>query len=126
MEYQPGQCNIGSRQRRRRAALAVASMLVALGIVGGYLADELPRFALVVLFVPLAMAFEWGIQAYESFCVRLAVFGRYDFSGSGADDAVGTVSDPAARRADRRSALRISVVSVVLAAVTTALCLALL
>jgi hypothetical protein len=125
VSYRPAQCNIGRRGRRRRAAFSLAALAVAGGVVGAYLAGALPELLLPAVFVPLAIAFEWGIQAYESFCVRLAVLGRYDFSGE-QGDGTGTVGDPSHRREDRRYALRISVVSVTLAAVATAVIVALL
>jgi hypothetical protein len=114
MSYQPAQCNIGRRQRYWRAALACVSLLVAVGIVVAYAVGVVPRLLLVGVFAPLALAFEFGIQAYESFCVTLALLGKYDFT-----DESGRVTDSANRHADRRYALRISVVSVVLAAILT-------
>ncbi|MFB6101728.1 MAG: hypothetical protein ABEJ73_04110 [Haloplanus sp.] len=119
MSYRPGQCNIGRRQRRRRAALAGGGFLVAAVIVAAYLVGVIPRLLLASVFVPLAVAFEWAIQAYEAFCVRLALLGRYDFSGADDGDR-GAVSAPGNQRADQLYALKISVVSVALAASVTA------
>ena len=127
MDYRPAQCNIGPQQRRRRAALSVGGLVAAGAIVVAHLAGHLPELLLPGVFVPFAVAFEWGIQAYEGFCVRLALLGRYDFSGAGNDaEATGGVSDPEHRRRDRRHAFRISVISVALAAVATALVVAVL
>ena len=124
MDYRPAQCNIGPHQRRRRAALAVGGLAAAGVVVVAHLAGYLPELLLVGVFVPFAVAFEWGIQAYEGFCVRLALLGRYDFSGDDAAESTGSVTDPDHRRRDRRHALRISVISVILAAVATALVVA--
>jgi hypothetical protein len=126
VSYRPAQCNIGRRQRRRRAALSLAALGVAGVVVVAYVVGILPRLLLAGVFVPLALAFEWGVQAYESFCVRLALLGRYEFDGETDGDTRGTVTDPQHRREDRRHALRISVVSVVLAAIATAAIVALL
>lgn len=120
MSYQPAQCNIGRHQRRKRAAFAVASALVAVGYVAAYLAGAIPRFLLPGVFAPLALAFEMGLQAYESFCVTFALLGKHGFGGDG---AAGRVTDPTNRRDDQLYALRLSVVSVGLAAVTTVLLL---
>ncbi|WP_435067800.1 hypothetical protein [Haloplanus sp. C73] len=114
MSYRPAQCNIGRRQRYWRAALACVSFLVAVGIVVAYAVGALPGLLLIGVFAPLALAFEFGIQAYESFCVTLALLGKYDFA-----DESGRVTDPTNRRDDRRYALRISAVSVALAALLT-------
>jgi hypothetical protein len=118
VSYRPAQCNVGRRGRRRRAAFALASALVAAGVVVAYLVGVIPRLLLIGVFAPLALAFEFGVQAYESFCVTFALLGRYDFSDEGGER--GRVADPANRRDDRLYALRITVASVVLAAVVTA------
>lgn len=123
MDYRPAQCNIGSHQRRRRAALSAAGLIVASLVVAAHPVGSLPELLLVGVFVPFAVAFEWGIQAYEGFCVRLALLGRYDFAGED-ESGTGAVTDPSHRRRDRRYALRISVISVALAAVATALVVA--
>jgi hypothetical protein len=115
-EYQPGVCNIGTAQRRRRFGFATAAAAVAAGYVAACLSGVLPRVLLVGVFVPLAVAFEWGIQAGSSFCVRLALVGRYDFRGSGGER--GTVPEDV-RRDDRVQAAKITVAAVALAALTT-------
>lgn len=96
----------------------------ALLLVLGYVADVVPGPLLVAVFVPLAVGFEWGLQAYTSFCVRLALVGRYDLRGDGGD--AGEVSDPSARRDDRLQAAKITCAAVLLAGVTTGLLVALL
>lgn len=118
MSYRPAQCNIGHRGRRRRAASAVVSGLVAAAFVVAYLVGAVPQLLLIGVFAPLALAFEFAFQAYESFCVGLALLGRYDFSAE--DGGTGRVTDPSNRRDDQLYALRISVASVGLAAVVTA------
>jgi len=118
MSYRPAQCNIDQRGRRRRAALAVVAALVAGGMVAAYIVGVIPRLLLIGVFAPLAVAIEFAVQAYESFCVSLALLGRYDFRAG--EGETGRVTDPANRRDDRLYALRISVVSVLLAAVVTA------
>jgi hypothetical protein len=124
VSYRPAQCNIGRRERRKRAALAAASALVAVGYVAAYLVGAIPRFLLPGVFAPLALAFEMGLQAYESFCVTFALLGKHGFGGDGdGDGSTGRVTDPTNRRDDRLYALRISVVSFGLAAAVTALLL---
>ena len=120
MSYRPAQCNIGRRGRWRRAAFAAVSALVAAAFVGAYLVGAIPRLLLIGVFAPLAVAIEFAVQAYESFCVSLALLGRYDFRGEDGESERGRVTDPANRRDDQLYALRISVVSVTLAAVVTA------
>jgi len=116
VSYRPAQCNIGRRQRHRRAACAGVSALVAVGFVVASLVGAIPRLLLIGVFAPLALTVEFALQAYESFCVGLALLGTYDFSGEG---EAGRVSDPSNRRDDRMYALRITVASATLAALTT-------
>lgn len=112
--YQPGHCNIGRARRVRRAAVSAAAFVVAGGYVVAYATGLLPRAALLGVFVPLAVGFEWGLQAYRAFCVRLAVLGQYAF---GSDD--GSVGDAGNRRVDRVAAAKITVVGIALAAAST-------
>jgi hypothetical protein len=114
-DYRPGQCNIGSEQRQRRARIAALAFLTAAAVVAAYLAGGLPEPLLLVVFVPLAVGFEWAFQSHESFCVRLAMVGQYAFG-----DDRGDVPDAANRRADRLYAAKITAASVLLAAVLTA------
>ncbi len=115
-EYQPGVCNIGTVQRKQRFGYAAAAAAVAVGYVAACLSGVLPRVLLVGVFVPLAVAFEWGLQAASSFCVRLALVGRYDFRGS--DGERGTVPSDV-RGDDRLQAAKITVAAIALAATTT-------
>jgi hypothetical protein len=123
VNYQPAQCNIGRRQRRQRAAYAGVSALGAAAFVVAYLVGAIPQLLRIGVFAPLSLAFEFTLQAYESFCVGLALLGKYDFSGEG---ETGGVTDPSNRRDDRLYALRITVVSVTLAALVTAVLVAVL
>ncbi|GAA0281258.1 hypothetical protein [Halobacterium noricense] len=114
-DYRPGQCNIGSEQRQRRARIAALAFLTAAAVVAAYLAGALPEPLLLVVFVPLAVGFEWAFQADESFCVRLALAGQYAFGDDRED-----VPDAADRRTDQLYAAKITATSVLLAAVVTA------
>jgi hypothetical protein len=113
--YRPGYCNIGERQRRSRLRVAVAGF-------AGVVAGPVPRELLVAVFVPLAVGYEWGLQASTAFCVRLAVGNRYDF-GRGAS---GTVDDPGAQQDDQLQAVKITAASLLLAMLTTGLVVVLL
>jgi hypothetical protein len=121
-EYRPGACNIGRSQRRSRALKAAAAFAVAGGIVAAHFLEYLPSEPLVAtVFVPLVLACEWAIQAYDSVCVRLAMLGRYDFrtdGGSGGGGA-GEVPGEADRRKDGVRAAKITAVSVLIAGVVT-------
>lgn len=112
--YRPGYCNIGREQRRRRLTFAGVAFAAAALYVVGYVLGVVPAPLLVAVFVPLAVGFEWGIQAYAGFCVRLALLNRYRFGKEAGD-----VSDRQDRRADRLQAAKVTGAALVAAAVTT-------
>lgn len=118
--YQPGRCNIGPHQRRRRLGVALAAAVVAVGYALVCIVGPVPELLLLGVFIPLSVAFEWGIQAYTAFCVRLALLNRYDFGGA-PEGEEGEVSEAAAQHEDHVYAAKITVVAVTLAAVTTVL-----
>ncbi|WP_436923821.1 hypothetical protein [Halosimplex amylolyticum] len=122
--YQPASCNIGPRQRKRRLVVAATAFGAAAGYAGAVAGGYLPEPLLVGVFVPLAVGFEWVIQASTGFCVRLALLNRYDFRATGGE-GTGTVSDAGHRRADYEYAAKITVAAAALAGLTTALAWAL-
>ena len=117
--YRPGVCNIGWTEQRKRYRYAAVGGLAALVYLVAVVATGAPAGLVVGAFAPLALAYEFFVQARTRFCVKFALLGRYDFSASGGD--AGPVSEPADRRTDAASALAITVASVVAAAVTTGL-----
>ena len=117
-EYEPGYCNIGRPQRRRRYAYAATAFGATVAGVLGVVVGLIPELLLVAAFVTLALGFEMLIQARTSFCVRLALLGRYDFRGEG---EAGRVDEAAARHADQIYAVKITAASLLLAALSTAI-----
>lgn len=115
--YRPGACNIGRRERRRRYRFATTGFVVAAAIVVAVALGALPEALLPAIFVPLAVAIEWFLQASKSFCVILGMIGKYSFEEQG---ETGTVEDSDARREDRASAVRITITAVVVATLITA------
>lgn len=114
--YRAGVCNIGERERRRRYTYAAAALVAAGAFVLSVAIGVVPHELVPALFVPLALATEWYLQASKSFCAFLALVGRYSFEDAGER---GTVSDPDARAADQKYAVRITAISVVVAALVT-------
>lgn len=118
-DYRPGYCNIGRRQRHRRLALGLATMVLAAAYAAACLVGAVPRVLLAGVFVPLAVGFEYLFQAHGSFCVRLALAGRYDFTDRDGSGPAGEVTARTDRRADRVRAAKLSAAAVGLAAVVT-------
>ena len=104
-EYEPGVCNIGAGEQRRRYALGAVSFAATLLLLFAVYATALPPVLLLATFVPLFGAAEGYVQGRARFCAGYAVLGVYDVSDVGDDRR--EVADPDARRTDRRRALRI-------------------
>jgi ferric-dicitrate binding protein FerR (iron transport regulator) len=124
--YRPGVCNIGPSERRRRYRYAGVSGVVAVACAAAVLAWSVPNVLLIGLFVPLSLGTEFLLQAQRSFCAVLGFRGRFDLDGGTdgsmvPDGGAGHVTDPAARRADRRHAARLTVLGVLGGATGTAL-----
>lgn len=104
VEYQPGVCNIGRFERRRRFALGVISLLIVIGIVAGVLSLGWPSESVVVTW-PLMYAAAVGFIQYRvHFCGGFALLGVFNVG-----DGTRKVTDPRATEADRRRALRLHI-----------------
>jgi len=103
MEYQPGVCNIGPAQQRRRLLLGVVSFLLSIGLVAAVVAVGWPRWALLAAVFPLYGAAMGYFQYRERFCVGFAGIGVFDVG-----DGTNQVLDEAALAADRKRAVRLN------------------
>ncbi|PAU85115.1 hypothetical protein CK500_00130 [Halorubrum salipaludis] len=112
MEYQPGVCNIGPAQQRRRLLLGVGSLLLAVVTVAAVLAMGWPQWALLASLFPLYGAAMGYFQYRERFCVGFAGIGVFD-TGEGTQE----VADAEALAADRRRAVRLNAKSLAVGAV---------
>lgn len=117
-EYQPGVCNVGGVERRKRYAFGVAGFVVAAAAVVAVYALSLPAVWMLAAGVPLLAGSEGVFQGAQRFCAGFATAGIYDVNDDGNDRH--EVTDDAARHADRRKAVRIHIQSLVAAVVTGA------
>ncbi|MBO4247261.1 hypothetical protein IL252_05430 [Halomicrobium sp. IBSBa] len=115
--YQPGVCNIGRDERRKRRVAGIAGFLGAAAYVAAVLWFGLPERYLLGSFAFLFGGFVGVFQDYFRFCVAFGALARYDLSGS-ADDA-GSVTDAEAVARDRKRAVQILAAAAVSAAVVT-------
>lgn len=115
MEYQPGVCNIGPAERRKRLLLGVASLLVAGAFVAAVLTNDWPTWTLLLSVFPLYGAAMGVLQYRERFCVGFAGLGVFD-----ADGRTDDVTDPQALEADRKRAVRLNAKALAYGAVATA------
>jgi hypothetical protein len=102
VEYQPGACNIGEAERRRRYGLGAVGLSGALVVVYVVLSGVGPRWLLLTTVVPLFGAALGYVQGHAGFCVNYGLRGVYD-----ATDDLGRVTEEDARAADRRRSLEV-------------------
>ncbi len=108
--YQPGVCNIGPaeiRARRRSGHVGLAVTVVGLALLVGLGAPAPWR---LVLFLPAAAAASGYLQAAFHFCANFGMRGVFNFGGRVGQ--VETVEEAEVRAADRRKALQIVGLSV--------------
>ncbi|ACV46407.1 MULTISPECIES: hypothetical protein [Halomicrobium] len=117
--YQPGVCNIGRDERRKRRVAGIAGFLGAAAYVAAVLWFGLPDRYVLGSFAFLFGGFVGVFQDYFRFCVAFGALARYDLSGS-SDDA-GSVTDADAVARDRKRAAQLLTYAAVSAAVLTAL-----
>ena len=120
--YQPGVCNIGRDERRKRRVAGIAGFVGAVAYLGVVLWAGLPDRFLLGTFAFLFGGFVGVFQDYFRFCVAFGALARYDLSGS--TDESGTVADAAAVRRDRKRAAQILAYAAVAAAAATAVVVA--
>ena len=112
--YQPGVCNIGPAEIRKRRAsgyvgLAVAVVFLVVAFAFGWAA---PWRLLVAL--PVFLSAQGFLQAAFHFCVGFATRGLYNFGDLGAEE---TVYEAEFRKKDQRTATLISLLAFGIAAV---------
>ncbi|WP_353634826.1 hypothetical protein ABSL23_04190 [Halobacterium sp. NMX12-1] len=105
-EYQPGACNIGHAERRRRYLTGVAGFAAAALLVAAVATVHADRAWLLAAVAPLFVGFLGVLQARARFCVGFAMAGVFDVSASGERRQP---APEAGQRADRKRAIVLSV-----------------
>jgi hypothetical protein len=110
--YIPGSCNIGTGEIRRRQVVALAGAAISVTSLVGLISTDAAKSARFSLFIPL-MVFAIGfIQSRKKFCLAYGFMGTFNFGKLG---QISRVSDPIAKKADRKTALTILAQSTALA-----------
>ena len=111
-EYVAGSCNIGKGEVRRRQVVALVGAIIYLTSLVGLISTDASGSARLSLFLPL-MVFSIGfIQSRKKFCLAYGFMGTFNFGKLG---QISRVSDPIAKKADRKTAITILAQSVLLA-----------
>lgn len=114
MEYEPGVCNIGPAERRKRLALAGGSLAAAVVLTAVVVVEGLPVWTLLFTMFPLYGAAMGWLQARENFCIGFAAMGRYDVG-----DGQYEVTNQSAREADQNRAIRLNAKALVVGGAAT-------
>ncbi|SNR35230.1 hypothetical protein [Halorubrum vacuolatum] len=114
MQYQPGVCNIGPAEQRKRLLLGIASLLGAVVLLAAIVAVGWPLWTTLFVMFPLYGAAMGFLQYRERFCVGFAGIGIFDVG-----DGTHEITDQAALDADRKRAVKLNTKSLAIAAVGT-------
>lgn len=119
-EYQPGSCNIGGPEIRRRKKSAIIGAIFSIAFYIFVLSIHAPKGVRALIFFPLVLATIGWCQSRRKFCLAYGLSGVFNFGNLG---EVSRVQDPAQRSADRAQALKMlaqaTVVAVMLALLLT-------
>lgn len=115
-DYQPGVCNIGPAEIRRRRRAGHAGLLATAGLLTGLVAISAPPAARLLVGVPAAVSASGYLQARLRFCAGYGARGVFNVGDqAGTTTAVGSEE---ARAADRRKANLIGLASGAVGAAT--------
>jgi len=109
--YQPGVCNIGPAEIRRRRLSGHASLIVSVVLFAVLVAAGAPHWTRLLLVLTAAASASGYLQAWFHFCAGFGSRGVYNFGPLG---TVQAVSDVVARTRDRRRSLEIGLASLVI------------
>lgn len=114
MEYEPGVCNIGKHEQRRRYMLGGIGLLAA--VLWLLIYTRVPG-GLYLVFLPLVLMYEGFYQGRLGFCAGFAFQGIYDTSVRG--NRREEVEDEKAHKQDLIRAIQIHMYSLTSAVFTT-------
>jgi hypothetical protein len=106
--YQPGVCNIGQAEIRRRRRSGHASLIVSIVVMAVLVAAGAPHWTRLLLVLTAAGSASGYLQAWFHFCAGFGSRGVYNFGRLG---TVQAVADADARTRDRRRSVEIGLAS---------------
>ncbi|HWL08850.1 MAG TPA: hypothetical protein VNQ76_10615 [Planctomicrobium sp.] len=116
--YTPGVCNLGSAETRLRYAVGIAGILIAVLLGWGLIVAEVPRLLRLIVFLPAFVGTLGFLQAFSRFCVAYGIRGVFNVSMSlGKQD---TVEQAEFRKKDRKTAITIISLAVIVSMAATA------
>lgn len=113
VSYQPGVCNIGPAERRKRLQLGWLGLALTIVAIVAFVVFQVPDPWRVLVAAPAALAANGFLQHAMHFCVGFAMRGLYNLGPLGTEE---TVMDAEMRKADQRKGLQITAYSMLFAA----------
>jgi hypothetical protein len=108
--YQPGVCNIGPAEVRRRRQIGYLGIAGAIGLGAMLLAADAPAALRLAVAAPATIGLSGLAQAHLRFCAGYGMAGLRNLGQLGQQEAV---DDTTARAADRRRAVRVHAATLV-------------
>jgi len=102
-EYQPGSCNIGGPEVRRRKISAFIGSVFSVAFYVFAFSIHAPKGVRALVFFPMVLATIGWYQSRRKFCLAYGWSGVFNFGNLG---EVSRVQDPTQRAADRAQALK--------------------
>lgn len=121
-EYIAGTCNIGPAEIRKRRTVALIGLALALVGVASYRHLHTTHLARIGIFLPMLVFSVGFVQSRKKFCLAFGFMGTFNF---GKSRDIARVASPEDRARDRATALKILGEAVALAAILTAVVVAL-
>lgn len=122
-QYQPGVCNIGGPEVKRRKQVAQLGTAVFLALSIYFIVSGAATSSALIALLPAMIASVGYVQSRKKFCFAFGLLGTFNFAELGKLSKVATKEEIAA---DRKQALIIVGQAVALALIATALLAALL
>ena len=108
--YQPGVCNIGPAERRRRRQVGWLGTIATFGAAALLVLFDAPAISRMIIALPAAAAISGFLQAHLRFCAGFATAGLQNLGELGEAQRI---EDADGRSADRRKAWLIYAASIV-------------
>jgi hypothetical protein len=104
VQYQPGVCNIGPAEIRRRRRTGHVGLVAALVLLAVLIAIDAPPLSRLLVGIPAMISASGYLQAWLKFCAGFAQIGVYNFGDRG---EMQKVVDPEAHKRDLARGRRI-------------------
>ena len=118
IKYVPGQCNIGTREIRRRQLIGGIGLFLTITTVFGFYHQHSSRIARLGTFLPALIMSIGYLQARMKFCLAFGFSGLFNFGNLGQSNRVTSEAD---RETDHRAAVKLILQALGLAVLVTAL-----